>query len=217
MRDNIRVLIADAYPIVRWAVRSFLERETGVDVVGEASSVAEATRLIRSMKPDLVITEINFPNTSTADTLTELVRNKELRALAFTENDSWRDVEEFTSAGGLGFVSKKSPLNDLINAIRAVSANRQWISPLIRETNIDTEAEDPDDLSLSRREREIVGLVANGLTSKQIADKLCLSLRTVENHRHRVFKKLGIQRSAQLVDYAIKNGLRGDLKTKASI
>ncbi|MCE5315405.1 MAG: response regulator transcription factor [Armatimonadota bacterium] len=206
MNDSIRVMIIDGFPIVRWAVRSYLEKETGINVVGEAASVMEASRIAMSVKPDVIITDIRFPGAYESDSPLNFVKIQQVPTLAFSDQDTWRDVEEFIQAGGLGFVSKRSPMKELISAIHAVSGNRQWISPGVRESGANNKKIEED--ILSPREREVVSLIADGMTSKQIAEQLCLSLRTVENHRHRMFKKLGIRRSAQLVDYAIRKGLQ---------
>jgi DNA-binding NarL/FixJ family response regulator len=201
-------LIVDAFPIVRWAVRSYLEKESGISVVAEAESINEASIITRSIRPDVVVTAVRFPGSTGSDSPLDFIKSQQVPTLAFCDQDSWREVEAFINAGGLGFVSKRSPISDLVSAIRAVSGNRRWISPAVRESTSRIEALQCEDNALSPREREVVALILNGQTSRQIADQLCLSLRTVENHRHRVFKKLGIRRAAQLVDYSIKNGLR---------
>lgn len=203
----LRVIVVDGYPVVRWGVRRFLERQDGVEVLAEASTVSEAKELLSRHHPDVAILDLMLLDTESADELRDLLRVTNRRLLAFTAHDGWQSVEEFLAAGGLGFVSKRAPINDLAEALRAVADGRQWISPSIRrvaQTNADDPAQD-----LTPREREVAVLIARGSTSKQIADQLCVTIKTVESHRYRIFKKLGIRRSAQLVDYVIKSGLAG--------
>ncbi|MCE5198536.1 MAG: response regulator transcription factor [Armatimonadota bacterium] len=209
MNEQIMVLVVDTHPIIRWALRNYLDNEAGIGVVGEADSVEEAARLVETYRPDVVVTDLDFADIS-VPTLMGHLGSVPARTVAFSARDTWDQVEKFLEAGGLAFVSKCSPLTEVISAIRAAQAGRRWISPSLRQParqhRLCKAGSSADELS--QREREVVSLIAQGLTSRQIADQLCLSHRTIENHRHRIFKKLGITRSAQLVDYAIRHGIK---------
>lgn len=208
MQDVVKVLVADAHPLVRWALREFLNGRGNFEVTGEAGSVAEALSLLRSREVDVVITDLSLTDGSAAEVAAEFAKQGMPRVLAFSQQDTWDRVQAFLDAGGLGFVPKRSSLNELVEAVQAVANNRRWISPSVRAVvPAANKGGENGDCALSTREREIVSLVAKGLTSKQIADQLCVSLKTIESHRYRVFKKLNIQRVAQLADYAVKHGL----------
>jgi len=200
----VRVLIVEGFPIVRWAVRAFLEKQGRVAVVGEAESVSQAVELARSLEPDVILTNTCFPDGLGIDEVAEFVRSGPFRSLAFSEHDTWDCVEAFLEAGGFGFVTKRAPLGEVAEAVSAVAAGRRWISPSIRRV-APVRAKTRSD-QLTRRELETVTLIAHGLTSRQIAAQLCVSLKTVEAHRYRIFRKLGIRRVAQLVDYAARHG-----------
>lgn len=201
---DTRAIVADGHPVTRWALRAFLTN-AGVHVVGEADSIDSALNLAAISRLDVVVTNTVFPDGSARRSIPDLVAGGQYRVVAFTEHDSWENVESFLAAGGTGFVSKRSPLSELLAAIEAATEGRQWVDPTVRSVTRITSAPGVD--SLTHRERETVTLIARGLTSRQIADQLCVSLKTVETHRYRIFRKLGVRRVAQLVDYAAKHGL----------
>lgn len=205
MVDVINIFIIDELPIIRFALRSIFTDDPGYSIIGDAGSVKEATALLKVRKPDVITTELAFTGYGDLH-LADLEADDETSVLAFTTQDSWDRVEEFVKAGGAGFVSKRSPVSEIRSAIDALAKGRNWISPYLR--NVSTvESTVESSIELSDRENEIAVLVARGLSSKQIAAQLCLSIRTVENHRHRIFKRLGIKRSTQLVRYALKYNL----------
>lgn len=206
MERRTTVLVVDMYPIVRWAIEEFLAGQADFVIVGAAGSIAEATSLVRSLAPDVVITDLLLPDGNVAESMTSFTDNGSTHILAYSEHDSWDHVEAFLNAGGSGFLSKRSPLDELILALRATADGRRWVSPTLRKVDA-THDEDSRHSPLSAREMEIAALVAKGLTSKQIGGQLCLSTRTVDNHRHRIFKKLKIRHCTQLADYAAKQGL----------
>lgn len=203
---KIKVVIVDAYPVARWGARRFLSQQQDIEVVAEAETAAEAAELVRSVSPRVVIIDLVAPGALTA--VVELVRVGDTGVVAFSALDSWQHVEKFLNAGGTAFVSKRAPLDHLLAAVYAAARGHVWISPELREMmqnsseNLQTQRE-----LLTSREREVALMIAEGLTSRQIADRLCVSLKTVESHRYRIFKKLNIRRSAQLVDYVIRTGL----------
>lgn len=205
--ERTAVLVVDAQPVVRWGIADFLEHNAGYRVCGEAGSVAEAAELIDALLPNVVVID---PSGSDPG-LVELMRTLSQSAIgvvAFSSQENWNHVRSFIDLGGKGFVSKRSELSELASAVAAAAAGREWISPAVRRAARRTADGDVGKIGkLSAREVEIAELVARGLTSTQIADQLCVSLKTVETHRYRIFKKLGISTRAQLVDYALQNGI----------
>lgn len=208
MNSKLTVLIVHGYPIVRFAIKEYLGRHSIIGTILDAESIDQGLSVIHSHNPDLIITELVFPHGSDTNAVWSMIDKAQGAVIAFSIQESWNLIEKFFDCGGMGFVSKRSPMTDLSEAVRAVSGGRKWIAPLVRNASRTILDQKPcTDRCLTAREREIVVLITKGLTSRQIADQLCVSLKTVETHRYRVFKKLGVRRSAQLADYALRNGL----------
>lgn len=207
MSRRLAVLVIDSQPIIRYAVREFLTNRPYVGLVMEADSVGQALAMMADHSPDVIVTELVFPDVDGMDAVWALIRDVRAGVVAFCEHDAWDFVEDFLDHGGMGFVSKRSPVSELASAVRAVADRRKWIAPSLRSVARTETAPNGANGCLTAREREVVTLIAGGFTSKQIADQLCVSLKTVETHRYRVFKKLKIRRIAQLADYAMRHGL----------
>ena len=203
-KQSIKVLIVDEQPIVRWGLHHFLETQR-IQVVGEAESLAEALDQLQNIEADVIILDTTLPDADIISATRELTRDKPRRILAFSSKESWDFVEKFVNAGGMGFVTKRCPPDELISAIKAVADDQQWISPSMRKVASGKSGENP--LNLSPREREVVALITRGFSSRQIADQLCVSIKTIETHRYRIFKNLNIKNRAELVNFAIENGL----------
>ena len=207
MDRKLAILVVDGHPIVRWALREFLVGRPDVRAVMEADSLREALNLIDTQCPDIVITDLALPDLDSQDGIRELVRRAPGGVIAFTDNDTWDCVEEFLSEGGMGFVSKRSAMPELTAAVKAVAAKQKWIAPSVRSVPARAGLDTNSAPGLTAREREIVALITKGFTSKQIAGQLCVSLKTIETHRYRIFRKLKIKHCAQLADYAIRHGI----------
>lgn len=206
-----RVLIVDEHPVTRWGLTHFLETRRNLNVVGEAGSAVEARRQIRLLEPDVVIMDIVLPDADGISFVREIAIAGRRKVLAFSAADTWDRVDKFIQSGGLGFVTKRCAPDELILALEAVCNNRRWISPSLRSATTGAQSSSKRrDLALSPREQEVAALVARGLTSRQIADQLCVSLKTIETHRYRIFRELQITSRAQLVSYALQNGLLRD-------
>ena len=204
-----RILLADDHPIVREGLRALLERE-GFDVQAEAADGREAVRLARDLSPHVALLDLVMPLLNGLDAAREIrrasPRTKRILLTMYTE-DSY--VIEAIRAGINGYVLKTQAVADLAQATREVCQGRVYLSPGISRTVIEAyidRTEPPPD-PLSRREREVLQLVAEGKTSKEIAHLLGVTTKTAEVHRGRIMKKLGIQGTAALVRYAIRRGL----------
>lgn len=205
--SDINVLIADELPIVRCGLVRFLEKQPGMQVCGEYISPAELVRDAHVSRPSVVIIDAFSQKARELHPVKELISNGFENVLTFSSQATWDDVREFMSAGGLGVVSKSASLNELATAICSVAEGKTWISPSFRSVSPARRPASDDIPDMSPREEEIAVLVAQGFTSGEIADRLCLSRRTVENHRYRIFRKLGIHSRSQLVRYALNCGL----------
>lgn len=203
-----RVLIFDAQPVIRWGLKHFLMSQNGIQVVGEAGTFAEAMEAATASRPDVIIMDLCMPERDGLAAAREFSRVSGACILAFSTSDCWDLVDRFMRAGGAGFVPKRCDPEQLVAAIRVVANGQHYISPSLRE-GAGSSSPAQSKTGLSARQRDVAVLVARGLTTRQIADQLCLSPKTVETHRYRIFKALGIESRAQLVDYVIEHGLIG--------
>jgi two-component system, NarL family, response regulator NreC len=203
-----RILLADDHVLVRQGVRLLLERE-GFDVVGEADDGMEAVRLARQTEPDIAILDLLMPQLNGIDAAREIHQcSPHTRTLLLTARGDELLLEAL-AAGMRGCLLKTHTGRDLVHAIRQLENGRVYLSPGLADAVVQayrTGADRPVD-PLSLREREVLQLIAEGHGTKVIADKLCISARTVESHRYRIMTKLSIRETAGLVRYAIGRGL----------
>ncbi len=204
----VEVLLVDEHPVTRWGIMHFLGSQDGIRVVGEAGTYPEALELGRRLRPTIITTELTVSGCEMTARVGELTKATGAAVLAFSTRDTWDAVERFTAAGGAGFLPKRCPPEELIHAVRMVGSGKSYISPSLRRVSRGRMAgRNGNGDALSAREREIAILVTRGLTSRQIADQLCISLKTVETHRYRIFKNLGIGSRAELVGYVLEHGM----------
>jgi DNA-binding NarL/FixJ family response regulator len=191
----VRVLIADDHGIVRSGLRLLLERQPDIEVVAEAADGAEARELAIRERPDLAILDVKMPKLTGLQATREIkAQAPEVAVLILSMHDEERYVSEALKAGASGYVVKTQADTDLVAAIRAVERGEPFPTPEAQGT-------------LTPREEEIVKLVAEAHTSKEIAAILHLSEKTVENHRANAMRKLGMRDRVELVRYAIRRGL----------
>jgi len=209
--DSIRsILLADDHVVLREGLRRLLEQTDRYDVVAGVSDGAEAVRLARQLRPDIVLMDILMPGLSGLDATREIRdASAGTRVLILSVHESPQYVEDAMRSGAAGYVVKTAELTELVQAIDTVLAGRTYVSPAIAEHLVTAlEASEPPPHSLlTPREREVLLLVANGASSKEIAARLGVSPRTVESHRARIMQKLGIHKAPELVRFAIREGL----------
>ena len=205
---TIEIVVADDHPVVRSGLRRVLEGQDDFDVVGEACDVQEAVRKVSAYKPELLLLDLMMPGGPSVDSIPEIHSKCEgTRILVLTMLSDLAYVRTALRAGAEGFILKEAPADALLGAVRKVAAGGTYVDPavgarLAREPEVDS----PPD-GLSRREAEILGLVALGLTNQEIADKLFISVRTVEAHRTHIQQKMDFGTRAELVRYALDHGL----------
>jgi DNA-binding NarL/FixJ family response regulator len=208
----MRVLIADDHGIVRSGLRLLLERQPDIEVIGEAADGAEARELAIRERPDLAILDVRMPKLTGLQVTRELKKQApEVSVLILSMHDDERYLFEALKAGASGYVLKTQADADLVEAIRAVERGEPFLTPAAQQALIkdvlergrETESEE----ELTPREEEIVKLVAEAHTTRQIAEILHLSEKTVENHRGNAMRKLGMRDRVELVRYAIRRGL----------
>jgi DNA-binding NarL/FixJ family response regulator len=206
----MRVLIADDHGIVRSGLRLLLERQPDVEVVAEASDGAEARELAIRERPDLAILDVKMPKLTGLQATREIkAQAPEVAVLILSMHDDERYLYEALKAGASGYVLKAQADTDLLAAIRAVESGEPFLTPDAERSLIrDVLAHGPEGGErLTPREEEIVKLVAEAHTTREIAALLHLSEKTVENHRANAMRKLGMRDRVELVRYAIRQGL----------
>lgn len=211
---GVKILIADDHGVVREAISSLLSNELGMEVVGGAEDGRVAVQLARQLKPDVIIMDIAMPNLNGIEATRQIVREfPRTKVIALSAYPDRRSVREMLKAGASGYIPKRCGFHELASAIRAVASNRTYLSPLISgivvEGYIHHGAADKTSAYsvLTVREREVLQLVAEGKSTKEIAKELHLSVKTIEWHRSQIMNKLGLQSIAELVKYAINEGL----------
>lgn len=205
----IKILIADDHKIFRQGLVSLLQSVKDFKIIGEAADGKAAVRMIGELRPDVALLDISMPGMTGIEAVEELSRiGAGTKIILLTMINDPVSVAKALKLGVHGYVPKENAFEDLIYAVRAVAAGQQFVSPSVTQTLHQHLAGRERALNLlSPREQEILKLVANGLTSRQIGEKLFISPKTVENHRERIMQKLDIHKNVDLVKYAIANNL----------
>ena len=210
----IRILVVDDHAVVRAGLRLLIDSEDDLETVGEAGSVREAIFEARASNPDLILMDVTMPGESGLEGVPKLLHeHSDVKILILSMQDDPHYVREAFAAGASGYVLKEAVDAEVVNAIREVAAGGSYVHPELgaRLVAADAEAarqaaEDP----LSDREREVLRLLALGFTNQEIAKRLFISVRTAETHRAHVMRKLRLATRAELVRYAIAQGLLED-------
>jgi len=209
----IRILVVDHYGLLRKAIGLCLAKEPDMEVVGEAEDGRVAVRLARELNPDVIIMDVAVPNLNGVEATRQIVREKSnTKIIAFSAASDRRSVQEMLEAGASGYVPKSSSFDELHTAIRNVPSNQAYLSPQICKVVVDGYISRSANRNcsvashLTAREREVLQLLAEGRSTKTMAKVLCLSTKTIEWHRSRIMKKLGIESIAGLVRYAMVEG-----------
>lgn len=211
---KIRILIADDHAILREGIRALLALYPDMEVVGEAADGKEAIEKARQLAPDVVLMDIAMPGLGGLEATLEIRKTcPKCKVLVLTQHDNKEYISRFLKAGAAGYVLKRAAGTELLSAIRAVHHGESFLYPSVAKTVIEgylqglVEGEEADYDRLSDREKQVLKLVAEGHSNKEIADLLCLSVKTVMAHRTNLMEKLGIHNRTELVKYAIRKGL----------
>jgi DNA-binding NarL/FixJ family response regulator len=208
---SLRVLIVDDHAVVRSGLRLLLDSETDIEVVGEAGTARDAVLEARSVKPDLVLMDVTMPGGSGLDVVSTLLHeNENVKVLILSMQDDPRYVREAFSAGASGYVLKEAADTEVVVAIREVARGGRYVHPELGARLVAAETEQlrrAEENPLSEREQEVLRLLALGHTNQEIAKKLFISVRTAETHRAHIMQKLRLDSRAELVRYALSQGL----------
>ncbi len=212
----IQILIADDHTMVREGVRQLIETQTDMEMVGEAADGVEALNLVRSLKPDLLLLDINMPKMSGFEIIgLALDANPDLAIVILSMYETEGYAHKVFQAGAKGYVLKAAPSQQLLAAIRRVNEGEYYLSPKMRTSVITSylggcRQEEPARggyEELSERERQVFQLLVQGNPTAEIAEILFISSKTVEKHRANIIKKIGISQPVQMVKYAIRIGV----------
>ena len=208
-RASLRILLADDHLVVRQGLCTLLERQ-GFDIVGEAADGREATRMAQTLRPDVAILDLAMPLLNGLDATREIARaSPRTKVILLTVHTTDQYVLQALQAGVRGYVLKTQSTAGLVRAIQEVMRGARYLSPGISETVVQASLGKTDLVSdpLTAREREVLQLIAEGKTTKEIAALLGVSPKTIESHRTRLMERLDIHQTAGLVRYAIRRGL----------
>ena len=207
------ILLADDHRLVREGLRRLIEEHEDFRVIGEATNGEEAVELVKTMSPDVAILDISMPRLSGIDATRKISKTgSDTKVLILSMHANQSYVEEVLRAGASGYVLKDAAAADLMQAIEAVRAGESFLSPSVTQHVVEALARPGDRPAvaasqLTDRERQVLTLIADGLSSKQIAEQLGVSLKTIESHRANLMDKLDIHKVSGLVRFAIRAGL----------
>jgi two-component system response regulator NreC len=215
MEDKIRVLLAEDHTIVREGLRSLLEATGRVEVVGEADNGRSAVEIARELLPDVAIVDVSMPELDGVEATRQIKKAApQVRVIVLTMHSAEVYMKEVFRAGASGYLVKKTAARDLLMAVEAVMRDEMYLSPAISKVVIDRYVEVSGEApsregynALSDREREVLKLVAEGRTNREVADRLNVAEKTVATHRANVMRKLELHNMSELVRYAVRERL----------
>ena len=211
--QSLRVLLVDDHDLVRQGLRSMLEAQGGWMICGEATTGREAIELSEQLRPDIAIVDIHMPGMDGLEATRQMLAcNPQIEILILTLDENEAVMQAAAAAGARGIVLKSDAANELVAAMTALARHEPFYatkasSILVQSMARPLGATPVDHAGLTKREREVVILVAQGHSSKGVGDVLHISAKTVESHRRNVMRKLGLKSTAELVRYAVRDGL----------
>jgi DNA-binding NarL/FixJ family response regulator len=205
-----RILLADDHAVVRQGFKMLLDAQSDMEIVGEASNGREAVEAAETLRPDVVVMDVAMPELNGIEATRRLAASApHTRVIALSMHKDSVYVREILRAGARGYLLKDSGANDLVSAIRVVARGESYLSPAVSNAVLDDyrkQVTNPIDL-LTSREREVLQMLAEGKTNKEIAGVLNLSVYTVDAHRGRIMEKLNLHSINDLVRFAVRNGM----------
>ena len=209
-----RVLLADDHNMIRQGLRALIEKEEGMSVIAEAEDGRKAVALAAELKPKVVVMDVGMPNMNGIEATRRIVNaDSEVKVLALSMHSDKRFVKEMFSAGASGYLLKDSAFQELVLAIRTLAEDRTYLSPGVTDAVIKdfVDRRPGTEVSvfslLTARQREVLQLTAEGMSTRDIAEQLKVSVKTVETHRQKIMAKLEVHSIAELTKYAVREGL----------
>ena len=208
--QNIRILLVDDHQMFRNALRSLLENTVSIEVVGETGDAYEIVSLARKTSADIVCMDIGMPGMNGIEATRKLIGAcPNVKVIALSSYSEHKYVQDMMAAGASAYITKVEAADELLRAITAVRQNRKYLCPDVSDALIGaiTQRHQSDTSSLTSRERQVLGLVADGNTSLVIADRLNIALSTVEVHRRNILRKLNLHNASELTRYVMSNDI----------
>ena len=210
----ISVVLVDDHAVVRSGIRLLLDGQDDIEVVGEAGNAKDALFRARALKPDVILLDVVMPGESGIEVLPKLVKESpETKILVLSMQDDPSYVREAFAAGASGYVLKEAADEEVVSAVREIAGGGRYVHPALGAKMVAADAEEraaAEADPLSEREREVLRLLALGHTNQEISEQLYISVRTAESHRAHIMQKLRLSTRAELVRYALSQGLLAD-------
>ncbi len=214
MLMDTKVLLVDDHAILREGLKMVLDAQPGITVVGEAENGREALDLVEELHPDVVVMDIAMPQMNGAEATRQIKRRfPQTRVVILTMHENQQYLMQIVNAGATGAVLKRSAGSELVTAVNAAARGESFFSPsmasmLLQDYRVRLQRDESDDVDMfTEREREVLQLVAEGKTNKEISDLLTVSIKTVQTHRAHIMEKLGAHDRTDLVRYAMRKGI----------
>jgi DNA-binding NarL/FixJ family response regulator len=212
---SVKLLIADDHKMLREGLRSVIEKEPGMMVVGEAENGKDTIAMAQKTMPNIILMDVAMPDLNGIEATRKIVKdNPRIRVVALSGHADRHFVTEMLKAGASAYILKQTACEELIRAIREVSNGKTYLSPAVTRGLVDgyvrstpRKGENPAFATLTDREREVLQLIAEGQSTKEIADHVSVSVKTVETHRRNIMEKLTLHSVAELTKYAIREGI----------
>lgn len=211
---SIKILLADDHRIVRQGIRALLDKQPDVEVVGEAEDGYTAVRLAKELLPNVVVMDVTMPDLNGIDATRQIIEQvSNVKVIALSMHCDPQFVTEMLKSGASGYLLKDCAFTELVRSIRAVLEGKTYLSSSVSNVVVDeyllivSKADSTGSAVLTKREREVLQLLAEGKSTKQIALKLYISIKTAETHRRQIMQKLGFYSIAELTKYAVRRGL----------
>ena len=211
---TIKVILADDHNITRSGLKALLEKEQNIEIIAEAENGRQAVKLAMEVKPDIIVMDISMPDLNGMEATRQVLSNNpEIKIIALSMHSHRRYISGMLKAGATGYLLKSCAFEELTNAISTVVEGKAYLSPSIADTvvkdyvNPSSTPSSSKLADLSAREREVLQLIAEGLPTKETADRLFVSESTINTHRRQIMEKLNIHSIAQLTKFAIQEGL----------
>lgn len=210
---SIKIIIADDHKIMRDGLRNLLKKQIDMEIIGEADNGKKAVEMAREMEPDVIIMDIAMPELNGIEATRQILDdNPTIKIVALSMHSKRQFIIEILKAGASGYLLKDCAFEELAKAVRVVYRNQTYLSPkiadIITEDYLSNLSEDNSVFStLTKREREVLQLLAEGNTTRQIANELNVSVKTIETHRRNMMKKLDTNSVAELTKYAVREGI----------
>ena len=212
---EIRLLLADDHQIMREGLKALIEKERGITVVGEAEDGKTTVELARKLSPNVVVMDVAMPDLNGIEATRKIVKaHPNVKVVALSGHVNQGFVREMLAAGAAAYVLKQTACEELIRAIRAVVAGKKYLSAEVARGVVDAYVElsqspsqSPAFVVLTEREREVLQMIAEGRSTKDIGGEIGVSVKTVETHRHNIMEKLNLHSVAELTKYAIREGI----------